>query len=79
MGIENLPEVSIDLRLPRTEVSCVKINGELIGGVQALRVEMDAEKNLPTVYLTIVARHVRMELPHAEVKIERPVVMEPTL
>ncbi len=77
MGVERLPEVTIDMNLPSRGSTAVLINGQQITGVQAIKVEIDSEKMVPMVTITLAAKHVQMEFPQAQVTMEKPVVHVP--
>ena len=79
MGTEHLPEVSLDLRIIDSGETLLKIDGRPLHGVQSLKVEMEAESMIPKVTISFTAKQVRLDLPHANLTTERPVVMIPAL
>lgn len=74
---DQLPTISLDLRIPSEGDTILKIDGRAIHGVQSLKVEMDSEKMVPMVSITFAAKYVQMELPKSSVKQTLPVITLP--
>lgn len=76
---DQLPVVSLDLRVPSEGDTLVKIDGQPVHGIQSLRVEMKAEDMIPHVTITFIAKQIVLESPKTNLTTERPVVRIPAL